>query len=224
MGESSTNPTALLGRRLGAAHGWIVRARGADEVVDALGLRDCRVAVLGGTPIGVAPIRAMARSAHARDELLACDNSLSTSALCAPCQQGADVTVESLDLVLGEGCGLVGIFVAEGVDVDLAGLELADDLAQAELGDALAGLDERMRSASDAAQELASYLACHPRVHALAYPGLKSDASFATAATTLHHGFGAFVDYRLRGELSWRRISCLGTTARAAISSLEREM
>ena len=59
---------------------------------------------------------------------------------------------------------------------------------------------ERWRVVSDAAQVVASYLACHPRVEAVRYPGLKSDPDFARAACELVGGFGPRVAYRLAGD------------------------
>lgn len=46
------------------------------------------------------------------------------------------------------------------------------------------------RVRSDLAQELACYLACHPRVRAVRYPGLRWDPDFDRAACTLRGGFG----------------------------------
>lgn len=59
---------------------------------------------------------------------------------------------------------------------------------------------ERWRVVSDAAQVVASYLACHPRVEAVRYPGLKFDPDFAHAANTLVGGFGPRVAYRVASD------------------------
>ena len=59
---------------------------------------------------------------------------------------------------------------------------------------------ERWRVLSDAAQVVASYLVCHPRVEAVRYPGLKSDPDFPRAANTLVGGFGPYVRYCVAGE------------------------
>ena len=61
---------------------------------------------------------------------------------------------------------------------------------------------ERWRVLSDAAQVVATYLVCHPRVEAVRYPGLKSDPDFTRAANTLVGGFGPYVRYCVAGE--WR--------------------
>ena len=61
---------------------------------------------------------------------------------------------------------------------------------------------ERWRTLSDAAQVVANYLACHPRVDAVRYPGLKTDPDFPRAANELVGGFGPRVAYLAAGE--WR--------------------
>lgn len=63
---------------------------------------------------------------------------------------------------------------------------------------------ERWRVVSDAAQVVAAYLACHPRVAAVRYPGLKADPAFSRAATTLRGGFGPVLDF-LPADGTWQR-------------------
>ena len=61
---------------------------------------------------------------------------------------------------------------------------------------------ERWRALSDSAQVVANYLACHPLVEAVRYPGLKTDPDFPRAASELVGGFGPRVAYLAAGE--WR--------------------
>ncbi|MBE5024786.1 PLP-dependent transferase [Olsenella sp. DSM 107455] len=61
---------------------------------------------------------------------------------------------------------------------------------------------ERWRALSDSAQVVANYLAAHPRVEAVRYPGLKTDPDFPRAANELVGGFGPRVAYLAAGE--WR--------------------
>ena len=81
---------------------------------------------------------------------------------------------------------------------------------------------ERWRALSDAAQVVASYLACHPRVEAVRYPGLKSDPDFPRAANTLVGGFGPRVTYRVAGE--WRLWEADERDAREQVMELERAL
>ena len=81
---------------------------------------------------------------------------------------------------------------------------------------------ERWRVLSDAAQVVANYLVCHPRVDAVRYPGLKSDPDFPRAANTLIGGFGPLVAYRLAGE--WRLWEADERDPREQVMELESQL
>ncbi len=92
---------------------------------------------------------------------------------------------------------------------------------------ALQALDQealRWHLASDAAQVVACYLRCHPRVGEVRYPGLRQDGSFAVASRTLQQGFGPRVDYRLVGSDEWQSVSCDPTDPRDQVLSLEKSL
>ena len=90
-----------------------------------------------------------------------------------------------------------------GMATDMSGIEWGPSPASGGGGpslDELARMAEewepaRWRAASDAAQVAASYLACHPRVAAVRYPGLRADPAFGRAAATVRGGFGPYVDF-----------------------------
>ena len=79
---------------------------------------------------------------------------------------------------------------------------------------------ECWRVLSDAAQVVANYLACHPSVEAVRYPGLKTDPDFPRAANTLMGGFGPYVRYRAAGE--WSLWEADERDAREQVMELER--
>ena len=81
---------------------------------------------------------------------------------------------------------------------------------------------ERWRTLSDAAQVVANYLVCHPRVESVRYPGLKSDPDFSRAANTLVGGFGPFVAYRVSGE--WHNWEADERDARDQVIELESSL
>ena len=81
---------------------------------------------------------------------------------------------------------------------------------------------ERWRVLSDAAQVVANYLACHPRVGAVRYPGLKADPDFPRAANELVGGFGPYVAYRAAGE--WRLWEADDRDAREQVMELEMRL
>lgn len=79
---------------------------------------------------------------------------------------------------------------------------------------------ERWRAVSDAAQVVACYLACHPRVEAVRYPGLKTDELFSRAASTLVGGFGPRVAFAAAGE--WTLWEADSRDPREQVMDLER--
>ncbi|MFR6633658.1 MAG: PLP-dependent transferase [Atopobiaceae bacterium] len=94
--------------------------------------------------------------------------------------------------------------------------------------DRLAELAESMptgewRARSDAAQAVACYLACHPRVAAVRYPGLTSDPDYQRASSALRRGFGPWVDVCLAGakKPGWLRLDVTDADAPAWVCRLE---
>ncbi len=64
------------------------------------------------------------------------------------------------------------------------------------------------REESDAAAIVARYLACHPRIAWVRYPGLPADPAFQEAATSLVSGFGPYLAFALaEGSLHWLRVA-----------------
>ncbi len=91
---------------------------------------------------------------------------------------------------------------------------------------ALAELIERMdagqwRLLSDAAQVVANYLACHPAVAEVRYPGLTSDTDYHEASCTLCGGFGPELHLRLAGEGEWLRYVASDAPATEQVLALE---
>lgn len=89
-----------------------------------------------------------------------------------------------------------------------------------------AGMDAgEWRRVSDTAQVVASYLACHPAVEAVRYPGLTGDASYHEASCTLRGGFGPLVDVLLSSG-AWLRYDARGAQgdAREEVLRLERAL
>ena len=84
-----------------------------------------------------------------------------------------------------------------------------DDLAAIRHG--LDTLDSRLQRQSDHARAIAEYLAAHPDVPSVGYPGLASHPDHDIAARTLQHGFGPAVDF----ELPW------GVTAGAFLDACD---
>ena len=215
---------SLLRDRLGAARAWLLPLpvdACHDLVAASCAVPARRLDSIGGNPVRVGDLRSACRASREGRCLSVVDNSLATSALCSPCALGADACVESLDATLGltsvrgdvtdpQGFGqgllpeaLTCVALSRAACASHPALAAALDDASCSastlgseglLSRGLATLDARMRSASDAAQVVACYLRCHPRVSRVSYPGLASDPSRPAAASVLHGGFGPVVD------------------------------
>ena len=160
---------------------------------------------LGGRPVACCDIKALAVRTHAAGKVLVADVTLTGLDGCPVLRLGADVAVAKLD---GAWC-VVG---TNGASAQAFPVE--PDVAQ----------PGGWRAMSDAAQVVASYLRCHPRVADIRYPGLKNDPSFAIAARTLVGGFGPLVDYRLEGDDRWHRLTCTDEDARVQVMRMEHAL
>lgn len=195
--------------RLRAAHSWLVSAGSFRQLLGELAIPE-RLLIqtsLGGRPVQCSDIRKYGRSARFDDELLVVDNSLATSFGCPATQLGAQLTIEVLDRVMGEpSCGIAAVSVSRDVRAVCRGiwdsLEALPKPSEGELLKLAVRLDDfegRFQQSNDVAQTVAFYLACHPNVEQVSYPGLPRDASFEVASRTLRHGFGPVVDFRVGG-------------------------
>lgn len=138
--------------------------------------------------------------------------------LCRPLQMGADVVIEDLGGLLdpallpdgpsGPRVAVVarngqawerfwGQVAATGSPV---GLGAADE---GRLGAGLRCLSGTTQRRSDVALAVAHYLAAHPGVGWVSYPGLPEDEANTDARATLEHGFGPLVAFGLLGEEPW---------------------
>ncbi len=131
----------------------------------------------------VADLAALARAAHEHGALLIVDNTFLTPYLCRPFEHGADITVYSATKYLGGHNDVVaGVAVAKerGLGERLAFLQNA---AGAILGPqdswllvrGLKTLALRLDRQQQNALSVAQFLAAHPRVRKVFYPGLPDD-------------------------------------------------
>ena len=81
-----------------------------------------------------------------------------------------------------------------------------------------------IRIENDNAATIAHYLACHPNVAEVFYPGLKTDDSFAVAAQVLAHGFGNVVEYCTEDDAAIRRICVTADDVFDQIEALEQRL
>lgn len=202
-----------------AKRGSVLRVVSKDELEGALAKGfSAPIEPLAGKPIACADVRELVAAAHEQGMAAVCDLSV-VGAACAAVRLGADVAFAS-----AAAAGTMLVWVARG-EQSVADVARGLLSAGCEAGDEeMALLEQRARAwrlSSDAAQVMASYLVCHPRVESVAYPGLRSDASYEIASRTLENGFGPLVDVRLVGEDSWRRITCTASDPLAQVARLE---
>lgn len=182
------------------------------------------VDMLCGPVLRVADVRALGRAARMAGATLIVGNSVPTVACCRPLELGAHVAVEDLSPLGCPGCLVVSVgrsvarrgrhqvadpaaedayrmlarSLGEPGGVVPSSRRLPEDLllhAASSLPVLLDVLQPRM----DAARAVAEYLACHPRVGRVSYPGLSSHPDRGHAANVLIHGFGTRVSFTLLG-------------------------
>ena len=167
--------------------------------------------------LGIGDIAALAELAHGAGALLAVDNTFATPYLQTPLALGADVVVHSTTKYVGGHSDVVGGALVARTGSDPAGATdpysgepLADRLAfhQNAMGavpgpfDAfltLRGLKTlalRMERHCDSAERIARWLADHPAVDDVLYPGLAEHPGHTVASRQMRR-FGGMVSFRV---------------------------
>lgn len=150
-------------------------------------------------------IPAVAELAHSRGAILVVDNTFATPYLQRPLELGADIVVHSTTKYLGGHSDVVGGAVCG----DQATVSRLTTLRTATGGvpgpfDAwltlrgIKTLGVRMRQHCANAAAVASFLAAHPRVRRVRYPGLDDDPGHAVARRQMR-GFGGMVSIHVEG-------------------------
>ncbi|MGN6377315.1 MAG: cystathionine gamma-synthase [Gaiellales bacterium] len=164
--------------------------------------------------LNVVDIAAAAEAAHGAGALLAVDNTFASPYLQRPIELGADLVLHSTTKYLGGHSDLVGGFVAVA---DPAAAERLRFL-QNSLGGVPGPLDAwlvmrglktlavRMKAHCDNAQLVASFLAGHPRVKSVLYPGLPEHPGHALAARQMS-GFGGMLSFLAESDSEAVRIA-----------------
>ena len=185
------------------------------------------VSSIGCLGLRVPHIRALAEAAATVGAILIVDNTVPSLFGCSPLSLGAHIALEALDRVAagrlahkavavsvarsftGKGRRRLANPVAEDAyrllafclgdpeaPADALVLDHDDVVAIAEGLDTLAA---RMQRHADNAHAIAAYLACHPAVGHVFYPGLASHPDRGLAPNVLLHGFGPAIDVALQG-------------------------
>jgi cystathionine gamma-synthase len=155
----------------------------------------------------ITDVAAVAELAHAAGALVACDNTWSSPALMRPLALGADLVMHSTTKYLGGHSDVQGGAVVARTDNDFFGrVRLAQSLAGGvpspfDCWLVLRGarsLACRMRAHCEHAAAVARFLAGHPRVSAVHYPGLPLHPGHAVAARQMS-GYGGMLSLEVPG-------------------------
>jgi cystathionine gamma-synthase/methionine-gamma-lyase len=154
----------------------------------------------------VADVPRLAEIAHAAGAALIVDNTFASPYLCRPLALGADYVVHSATKYLGGHGDVMGGVVVTSAARRTALNEInklvGGNLGPQEAWLVLRGLKTlplRLQRQCDNAVQIAAWLAGHPRVAGVNYPGLAAHPQHALAARLLERGaFGAMISFDLR--------------------------
>ncbi|MDA0252076.1 MAG: cystathionine gamma-synthase [Actinomycetota bacterium] len=168
--------------------------------------------------LSIADIAAIAEIGHAAGAVVLVDNTFASPALQQPLTLGADIVLHSTTKYIGGHSDVVGgALVTDDEELDAA-FGFLQNGAGAVPGpfDAyltmrgLKTLELRMQRHSDNAAQVAAFLAGHPAVSQVLYPGLPDHPGHAVAARQMR-AFGGMVSVRMRGGLQAARELCSRT-------------
>ena len=157
--------------------------------------------------MNVVDVRAVAEAAHAAGAIVVCDATFTTPYLQRPLEQGADIVLHSTTKYLGGHSDVIGGFAATSDP------ELGERLRflQNSLGAVPGPFDAwlvlrgvktlavRMRQHCENARRVAAFLAEHPAVELVRYPGLESHPQHAIARAQMDD-FGGMISFDLAGS------------------------
>jgi cystathionine beta-lyase/cystathionine gamma-synthase len=165
--------------------------------------------------------------AHARHARLVVDNTFASPALQRPIEFGADLVVHSTTKYLNGHSDSVGGVVIAGREDDSDWLKFIQNTAGAILSPfdswlVLRGtktLAVRMAQHNINGQAVAEFLASHPKVRQVLYPGLPDHPQHDLARRQMHGGFGGMVTFDL-GSFEAARQVCNRVRLMALAESL----
>ena len=165
----------------------------------------------------ITDIAATTEAAHAAGARVVADSTLCTPVLCRPIEHGADLVMHSATKQLnGHADVLAGALITARRDTQWH--RIIHDRASrgAVLGPfeawlllrGMRTLFLRVPHSATSAQRIAEWLAVHPAVPEVFYPGLPSHPGHAVAARQMSGGFGMLLSFRPRGgAVAARRVA-----------------
>ncbi len=158
--------------------------------------------------LNITDLRLAAAIGHDAGALVVCDNTFATPVCQRPFTFGVDLVVHSGTKYLGGHSDVLSGVVAVREDQALLErLRAWQRMAGAPLAPfdswllrrSIATLGLRVRAQCQGALKVAEFLAAHPAVEHVFYPGLASHPAHALAAAQMHGGFGAVLSVCIAG-------------------------
>ncbi|MEZ7970750.1 MAG: aminotransferase class I/II-fold pyridoxal phosphate-dependent enzyme [Cyclobacteriaceae bacterium] len=157
----------------------------------------------------ISDIQGLSKLAHAHQILIAVDNTWPTPVLQNPLDLGADIVVHSTTKYLGGHSDVLGgcIILKESgalahriqsIQVQMGAIPSPFDCWLISRG--IQTLHLRVTKQTENAQKLADWLAQHPKVQQVLYPGLKDHPNHEIAAQQMLGGFGAMLSLLINGD------------------------
>ena len=157
----------------------------------------------------ISDIQGLSKLAHAHQALIAVDNTWPTPVLQNPLDLGADIVVHSTTKYLGGHSDVLGgcIILKESgalahriqsIQVQMGAIPSPFDCWLISRG--IQTLHLRVTKQTENAQKLANWLAQHPKVQQVLYPGLKDHHNHEIAAQQMKGGFGGMLSLLINGD------------------------
>lgn len=164
----------------------------------------------GNPKLSITDVAACAEVAHRHGALLGIDSTFATPVLTRPLELGADIVMHSATKYLGGHSDLIGGALVVGDQSLWERLYFVQNAGGAILGpfDAflcsrgIKTLELRVREQSHTAQQLAEWLAGHPQVARVLYPGLPTHPGHELARRQMDGAFGAMLSFELIGDFA----------------------
>jgi len=157
----------------------------------------------------VTDIAAAAEIAHAAGALLVCDNTIPSPAQQQPFAHGADVILHATTkYISGHADVLGGVVVCKTEDDFYTRLRYIQRFGGAVPSPfdcwltlrGLRTLPHRARAHAENALKVAQFLAAHPNIENVNYPGLESHAGHAVAQKQMINGYGGLMSVQVKGD------------------------
>lgn len=181
--------------------------RNAIESALRLGARMVWIETPTNPLLNIADIKAVTALAHQNRALVVCDNTFATPICQRPFDFGVDIVIHSGTKYLGGHSDVLSGFAVIREDRELLQhLQAWQHMAGASLAPfdcwllrrSIATLALRVRTQCSGALQVARFLARHPGIEEVFYPGLPQHRAHATAAAQMPGGFGAVLSMRVR--------------------------